>query len=488
MFNKSIKLTIAALLCGILNSSISFAQSSGYLASDFSLKSYKIESVATDSSSKFSTEDTLYIKKRFWRASGELMLSQIIPWAYNYYVRDAEFAHVSWESIKYNLDFSHWEWDDNSFQTNQFAHPYQGNMYYSSFRTNGYSFWQSAPAAFVGSYMWEVAGETHPAAPNDLLNTGLGGISLGEMTYRISNLIVNNRQVGFKRQVNEVLAFLVNPMNGLNRIIDGRWGRFMPNIPDRMPGSLSGNLDLGYRRVSEEVNKIFTKGDNEFYVRAGIQYGDPFADLEKPFSNFYLIGELGASDSATLNNLNVSGLLYGKHLNETDKIDKVLAVTMNYDYIKNTSIQFGSQSFNLKIMHDRRYQNNSAFITEYGIIGVAIAAVPDDYLSYGEGRNYDFGPGAGFLLGAKYDHKHKFALSLNYKGVWFVTANGNDADFYINVFNADARYFISPSFSAVLSGGYFRQDSNYEDFEDVIKKYPFGRIGIGYTIGASNRN
>src|SRR5204862_1679458 len=40
--------------------------------------------------------DTLVIKKRFWRAAGELMLAQVIPWAYNYYVRDAEFAHISW--------------------------------------------------------------------------------------------------------------------------------------------------------------------------------------------------------------------------------------------------------------------------------------------------------------------------------------------------------------------------------------------------------
>src|SRR5262245_29753289 len=50
--------------------------------------------------------DTLVIKKRFWRASAELMLAQVIPWAYNYYVRDAEFAHISWESIGHNLKFS----------------------------------------------------------------------------------------------------------------------------------------------------------------------------------------------------------------------------------------------------------------------------------------------------------------------------------------------------------------------------------------------
>ncbi len=434
--------------------------------------------------SEDAVDDTLYIKKRFWRASGELMLVQVIPWAYNYFVRDAEFAHITWESIWYNMHFKNWEWDDNSFNTNQFAHPYQGNMYFSSFRTNGYSFWESAPAAFIGSYMWEVAGETHPAAPNDLLNTGLGGISLGEMTYRFSNLIVDNKQTGFKRQVNEVLAFLVNPMNGLNRIIDGNWGRVKANPPGRVPGFLSGNFDVGYRRYSQNVDDVFTKGNNEFYVRASIQYGNPFTDFEKPFSSFALIGELGASDSATLNNLQVVGSLYGNTLKENESVNHILLVTMNYDYIKNTSIQFGGQSFSLKVLSDRIYKNNNHFYTEAGIIGIAIAAIPDDYLSYGEGRNYDFGPGGGLILGSRLSLNDKFWWNINYKGLWLHTVNGNASDFFISNGSTDVRYFISSQFSLQAQIGYIVQNSNYRDFEDTIKKYPYGRIGIGFTIGS----
>ena len=85
--------------------------------------------------------DTIYGKKRFWRASGELMLAQVVPWAYNYYVRDADFAHISWESIKHNIQFSNWEWDDNSFKTNQFAHPYHGGLYFSAFTAH----WRKIP-------------------------------------------------------------------------------------------------------------------------------------------------------------------------------------------------------------------------------------------------------------------------------------------------------------------------------------------------------
>jgi hypothetical protein len=427
--------------------------------------------------------DTLVIKKRFWRASAELMLVQVIPWAFNYYVRDAEFAHISWESIKYNLKFSSWQWDDNNFKTNQFAHPYHGSMYFSAFRTNGYSFWQAAPAAFVGSFMWETCGETHPPAQNDFINTSLGGISIGEMSYRFSNLIVNNRQMGFRRQVNEVLAFLVNPMNGLNRIIDGRWGRVMGNPADRVPSMLYGTLDVGYRRYSKDINDVLTKYDAEFFVRANIQYGDPYQDFDKPFSNFSLVGELGAADSTTLNNVQINGVLYGKHLKEDDDVNHVLTVTMNYDYIHNTVLQYGAQSFNFKLLSDHKYGEKSDIFTEVGLIGVALGSIPDDYLYYGEGRNYDYGPGAGFRFGFKVNLADRFWWAANYQGIWFQTLNGNEGSFFLNVITTDFRYFVSRQFSLSLNAGYFTQNSYYDNYDDVVKHYPFARLGVGYTIG-----
>ena len=106
------------------------------------------------------------------------------------------------------------------------------------------------------------------------------------MSFRISNLIVDNTQRGFKRQVNEVFGFLINPMNGLNRIIDGKWGRVCTNSPEFKPSVLNGNFDIGFRRFSQNINDVFTKGDNEFFVRASFIYGDPFLDYEKPFNSF----------------------------------------------------------------------------------------------------------------------------------------------------------------------------------------------------------
>ena len=95
-----------------------------------------------------------------------------VPWAVNYYVRDADFSHVTpqtwWDNIT-----GPWVWDDNNFQTNQFAHPMHGNFYFNSFRSNGYNFCASPGAAFAGPHLWECCGETRPNAPNDMLTPSL---------------------------------------------------------------------------------------------------------------------------------------------------------------------------------------------------------------------------------------------------------------------------------------------------------------------------
>lgn len=445
---------------------------------------YKAPSIYEMKSPAFrDSSDCNYTKRRFWRSTSEWSLAQILPWAYNRYVRDAEFAKVSWESIKYNLDFDHWEWDDNNFMTNQFAHPYQGSMYFSAFRSNGYNFWQSAPAALLGSYVWEVAGETHPASPNDWINTTLGGISLGEMTYRVSNLIIDNTQHGFKRQVNEVLAFLVNPMNGLNRIIDGKWGRVCTNSPELKPSFLNGNFDIGYRRFAKNINDVIDKGDREFYLRASFIYGKPFEDYNKPFGAFAFIIEAGASDSAFVNRVYVNGILQGWHLKESENTEHVFMTTMNYDYIRNTVFQYGAQSFRGTVLSKFTLSEKTKLYTEAGVVGIAIAAVPDDYLLYGEGRNYDFGPGAGIVINPKLNVNEKFILDMSYVASWFFTVNGNESNHTLHNLSFEPRYFVSHNFSLGCSLGYLSLVSDYEDFEDVDHNYPYVKAFVGFRIG-----
>src|ERR1700753_4300564 len=200
-------------------------------------------------SSRVSINDTSLVKKRFGHAALQFGLAETLPQAFDRYVTKKDYAQISFKTIGHNLNPGSWQFDNDPLQTNQFGHPYHGSYFFNSFRTNGYNFWQSSMAAFAGSYVWETYAENQAPAPNDFINTGFGGTVLGEMTYRLSNRIVNNESVGFKRQVNEVIGMLVDPMNGLSRILDGKWGKVSPNTSLRDSTKIMAEFNEGIRDI-----------------------------------------------------------------------------------------------------------------------------------------------------------------------------------------------------------------------------------------------
>jgi len=419
------------------------------------------------------------IKKKFFRAAGELVITELLPWSFNRFVRKAEFAKVSFSSIGTNLKPSSWEWDDNNFKTNQFAHPFHGNLYYNSFRTNGYSFWQSAPAAFAGSFLWEIAGETHFPAPNDFINTSLGGIALGEMSYRIANKIVNNGAVGVKRQLQEVVALVINPVNGLNRILDGNWGRV---YGDTDSTALAVYLNIGTRHFNIRTLNEYTKGNNELYFRLRLLYGDRYKPSNIPFESFYAQIEAGGGDSTYLNTVQVIGALKTWTLQESPDQLHLYSVTMNYDFIKNNAFQYGGQSFTFRLLSDWFKKGKTKLCTEIGSGIVVLGAVPDKYLYYGEGRNYDYGPGISLTTSVFLNVNNRFETELNYKGSRFKTVNGNNSSFILNTLSADVRVRIVKDFTLAAGIGQYTLNGFYKGFRNVAEIYPFARFSVGYKF------
>ena len=69
-------------------------------------------------------------------------------------------------SIRRNLRSS-WVVDRDPFVVNQLGHPYQGSMYHGFARASGLGYWEAAGYTFLGSAMWEIAGETTTPSRND---------------------------------------------------------------------------------------------------------------------------------------------------------------------------------------------------------------------------------------------------------------------------------------------------------------------------------
>lgn len=193
---------------------------------------------------------------------------------------------ATWDTIKDNLD-GPWWYDTDAFITNQFAHPYEGSIYFSTARTLGHGFWVSSLYAFGGSMLWEIAAEAQPPSINDQITTTVAGAFLGEILYRLADMWLypggGDQKPGGWREFG---GWVINPTNGFNRVWYG--DRYRDRGLTGFPTYGEMRLTLGAfgRTKTDGV----TTADEGRAVAAGVhmQYGLPAGDWEfrRPFDHF----------------------------------------------------------------------------------------------------------------------------------------------------------------------------------------------------------
>ena len=159
----------------------------------------------------YTSDSTLLQPRRPWKAALETFGLNMLVWSFDRYIVKEDWAYINGHTIKSNFKKGP-VWDTDQFTTNLFSHPYHGSLYFNAARSNGMNFWQSAPFAAGGSLMWEFFMENEPPSINDMLATTFGGIELGEITYRLSDLFIDNRSSGAERVGREVLAGILSPV------------------------------------------------------------------------------------------------------------------------------------------------------------------------------------------------------------------------------------------------------------------------------------
>lgn len=422
-------------------------------------------------------------KKIFFRAAGTLLLVEAIPLTFNRYLAKEDFAKVSFKNFFNHIPLHSWEFDDDKFTTNQFAHPYHGNLYFNSFRSNGYTFWQSAGASFAGSLLWELGGETQAPAPNDLINTTFGGMVLGEMTHRIANKILFPKKARRNKRTRELTAFLLNPVNGFTRAVSGKWSSSYQPPVYRDPAILVGTFDGGFRRVDTKSDNVLDKGKNQVFARLSLLYMDSTASLNTPFREFYVRAELGNDDSSKLNNVSVYGSLAGWNLAAGEHSAHRLMLTANYDMIHNSSFYYGGQSVNLNWVSSYDFLNGAKFTGIVGAGPVLLAAVPDQYLQYGAFRRYDYASGASVVANLAVNWKSKFQSDLVYRGAIVQTINGISHSHYIlNMASISGGYRFCEQLSLNAEYARFMLHGRFRDYPDFVKIYPMFRVFLRYNL------
>ena len=417
-------------------------------------------------------------RKQFWFAVLELGVIEFIPWALARWGRTWEdpsknWAKVTSETIWRNISYG-WEYDGDNFLTNNFSHPYHGNLYFNAGRTNGYTFWESSIWAFAGSAAWEFFAETYRPAINDWINTSLNGINLGEMLYRLSSKITDNTASGSKRVFQEIGSAVLNPVRGINRVISGETSRIFPNNEESKT-KITIELEVGVRRWFKD----FDTGTNEGLFSVSLHYGNLFTgEIKKPFSSFNVSMVL-ATSAPSLTNLQSFGNLYGWSLyNKKGNIHKLL-LSLNYNYFNNPTFIYGGTSINSHYLSVFKIGKETNIFTNAGLDFIAMGATPTDYYVDVEGRNYDFGPGIGINLGASINRGKWSIARIFYSSKWIWTqSEPSDSKHHLHFAWLDFEIPLYEFFAISLGAGVYWRNSVYKFEPDINKTNPAFRLSV----------
>ncbi|MGE5795622.1 MAG: DUF3943 domain-containing protein, partial [Ignavibacteria bacterium] len=216
-------------------------------------------------------------EKHFWIGAGEIAILEFIPWALAKWIRTWEDPAKNWANVSNDTWWQNiskgFEYDGDNFQTNNFAHPYHGALFFNAGRTNGYNFWESSIWSLTGSAIWEYFGETYRPAFNDWIYTGIGGVNLGEILFRLSSMVTDNTASGSERVWSEVFGTLLNPVRGFNRAISGEMGKNFPNPSWSRPEDFLITFDAGTRTLDKDGDETYSDKEVEGLFTFSLNYG-----------------------------------------------------------------------------------------------------------------------------------------------------------------------------------------------------------------------
>lgn len=455
--------------------------------------------------------DIAYYTKRNWFEAGAITFGlNMGVWAFDRYIQKGHFAYISPKTIKENFKKG-FIWDNDYMGTNMFLHPYHGSLYYNAGRANGLTYWESGALALAGSAMWELFMECEYPSTNDVIATPVGGMVLGEVLFRTTDLILDDRKTGTDRFGREFASFLLSPSRGLTRIINGDAWRKRPTsgkqfgVPD-----VSVEISAGVRFL-ELKEPIIDRGIG-FSTNINIEYGDRFeAETEKPYDYFtFKVNLNGQGSQPLLSQLNIAGRLYSTELinNKTDFFS--LGIYQHFDYYDSDTISDVSDrvpyrfctpaSFGVGLIHKSKRFKNWELDSYFHFNGILLgASLSDHYVVYN--RNYNLANGFGWTLGGNLSYKDIIGVSLVDEGYKMFTWKGYDENidwesFDEKTLNAQGdhsqavlhavslRVDLKLKKQIYLTGIFYNytRDTNYKYFENVFSNTSEGRLMVTYKF------
>lgn len=456
----------------------------------------------------------LPVKKRYWQAAAEATAINVGVQLFDRYALKTDFAQTTLRTLKRNFTDG-MVWDNDFFITNLFAHPYHGNLYFNAARTNGLTFWESAPYALGGSLMWEFLGETEPPAINDVIATSMGGMAIGEMTHRLSRTVLDDRDRGFRRFLREAAATIANPIQGLHRIINGdawrvRSDHYRYHDYSKIPVDVA--FSTGWRYLADD-GALF-RGVHAPYLNMVLTYGTP-VDGERhttPYDFFDVDATISMGGGQPLvNNLQIVGRLWSTSILDKKDMAGEFGIYQHFNYFDAKPIEDGSELTPYRISEAAGFGPGfilslpqmgglSKLEQRVFLSGILLGGTKSDYFNvierdYNMGSGFsiksktqlDFGKFGRFILNAKYfrlytwkgyEDKDLQAYADGTKDLHYLNVQGDRSNAALLVVNPIMEMHVNKQWSLTLSGAYYSRRTFYKYYDKVHANTFETKIGI----------
>jgi hypothetical protein len=419
-------------------------------------------------------DDPAYNKKSpLWAVALRVAFTNVFVWSVDRFIFNYPFSHIGPQTWKNNIKMG-WEWDTDRLGMNFFFHPYSGGAFFNSARANGYRYFESVPFVLLGSLMWEYFGETTRPAYNDIINTTVSGALFGEILYRLSSNVLDDRTTGPERILRELGAAILNPGRGFGRLLQGKLTRVTPKeVYQKEPLNIA--LFAGAHWFNTGTS--FATGSPSGILGIHLDYGDPFEIRpRKPFDIFKLRIDLSYGKNVGkkyLDNVTGYGLLFGKTIH-SGNLDMLIGAFQHYNYWDSRIFEVSVLGFGGGVIARWRLSGNSNLQSAFHLGVIPLGASNSPYVDIAEGgipgRDYDYSGGAE----AKFENTLNFArvgqVTAIYYLYWLHTYIGPAGDKLIGVFKPRIAVRLRRNLSAGFEYLYYHKDSYLRDFPDVHRR------------------
>jgi hypothetical protein len=402
----------------------------------------------------------------FWQATAGVVAVNGLTWAYNWYVQRWHWADVGTRAWWRNLRDG-FVWDDDAFMDNQLAHPYHGSLYFNTARAGGYGFWASTPFVAAGSLGWELLTENVRPSLNDLINTTLGGIALGEVTFRLSSFLVSDpRGTSVGREVG---AFILNPVGRAQGLLNGKQRR--AGIYGRhRPESGGAWISVGSRRGAAD-SPDGTLVERSF-VGLTFQYGSPFDErISQPFDAFELSLQFSPEQTGLITHAAVSGLLTRSSIARSRRDHLLFGLFQHFHYDDLPAFRASSQGLSGALLYRHQTGSRTHIALGLHVEALPLGAISSEYNHFRH-RNYDYGPGLGGRFTGALRHDGRDLLRLESRMVWIRSLYGADADHVATTAQVSTAVPLARTIGVGGDFGLTLRQSTYRDRPRVVKRIP----------------